>query len=403
MPFSDPVSVLTIVTLQDAYDDGDGTITVANAGNKPVRIIEGASVPEGSVIFEIDFNQYDDIEFRKVNDAVAVGPTLSRFNDLFLRRNQIRGFNTAATTEDVYFANDSDVQLKPADSLSIEGGRMWIYGGKGGPTTNKFGGDVLIVGGDGNNTAVDRGGMVVLETGLLPVGSTSPGPWLGSSQSDISIGIYRARQITIGRTGSDLGTELYGGTTGLTLGTPSSGPHNYKQGSNTWASIDGNGLVVIQGFGASGGLNLNGSTTGLGTTVDAKNGTLTLSKGGSAYLTIGGSGATSIGPGVSATATRLDINTFGLAIYDAGETLIHNIGTATLGWFTAAASPVTRRTSGADLTNNVASGGTDDTIANYTDLTLYSNDSAAIRNNIYQLARKLKQINDGLRAYGLFT
>ncbi len=64
---------------------------------------------------------------------------------------------------------------------------------------------------------------------------------------------------------------------------------------------------------------------------------------------------------------------------------------------------VVKQTSGANLTNNVTSGGTDDTITNWTDLTLYANDSAAIRNAIYQIARKVKQINDGLRAYNLFT
>jgi len=31
------------------------------------------------------------------------------------------------------------------------------------------------------------------------------------------------------------------------------------------------------------------------------------------------------------------------------------------------------------------------------DLTVYANDAAAIRNDIYQLARKLKQVNDALR------
>lgn len=65
--------------------------------------------------------------------------------------------------------------------------------------------------------------------------------------------------------------------------------------------------------------------------------------------------------------------------------------------------PVAQQTSGANLTNNVTSGGTDDTIANFTDLTIYANDAAAIRNDIYQLARKMKQINDGLRSYGWFT
>jgi len=73
----------------------------------------------------------------------------------------------------------------------------------------------------------------------------------------------------------------------------------------------------------------------------------------------------------------------------------------TLSFF--AATAVVKQTSGANLTNNVTSGGTDNTIANFTDLAVYANDAAAIRDDIYQLARKLKQINDGLRSYGLFT
>lgn len=72
-----------------------------------------------------------------------------------------------------------------------------------------------------------------------------------------------------------------------------------------------------------------------------------------------------------------------------------------MGFF--ATEPVAQQTSGANLTNNVTSGGTDDTITNWTDLTVYATDAAAIRNAVYQLSRKLKQINDGLRSYGLFT
>jgi hypothetical protein len=67
------------------------------------------------------------------------------------------------------------------------------------------------------------------------------------------------------------------------------------------------------------------------------------------------------------------------------------------------ATPASAQTSGANLTNNVTSGGTDDIIANYTDLTTYATDAAAIRNNIYQLARKLKITHDALRAFGLLT
>lgn len=72
-----------------------------------------------------------------------------------------------------------------------------------------------------------------------------------------------------------------------------------------------------------------------------------------------------------------------------------------IGFFGAAVQ--TQQASGANLTNNVTAGGSNDVIANYTDLTIYANDSNAIRNDIYQLARKLKQVNDALRVYGLLT
>lgn len=84
-----------------------------------------------------------------------------------------------------------------------------------------------------------------------------------------------------------------------------------------------------------------------------------------------------------------------------GGSEVQRIGNNQLSFFGAAA--VSQQVSGADLTNNVTSGGTDDQIDNWTDLSTYATDAAAIRNAVYQLARKLKQVNDGLRAYNLFT
>lgn len=72
-----------------------------------------------------------------------------------------------------------------------------------------------------------------------------------------------------------------------------------------------------------------------------------------------------------------------------------NANPASVGFWGATAP---QQASGADLTNNVAVGGTDNVVEDLTSL-----DAATIRNNFYQLARKLKQINDGLRAYGLFN
>ncbi len=70
-----------------------------------------------------------------------------------------------------------------------------------------------------------------------------------------------------------------------------------------------------------------------------------------------------------------------------------------LGFFNAA--PVVQQTDGATLTNNVTSGGTTNQIDDFTSLTIYATDAAAIRNNIYQLARKVKILTDALRTLGL--
>ena len=84
-----------------------------------------------------------------------------------------------------------------------------------------------------------------------------------------------------------------------------------------------------------------------------------------------------------------------------GTSVGTKIGTSTtqkLGFFNKA--PVVQQTS-ASLTNNVTAGGSNDVIANFTDLTTYSADAATIRNDIYQLARKLKEVGDALRTLGL--
>ena len=66
-------------------------------------------------------------------------------------------------------------------------------------------------------------------------------------------------------------------------------------------------------------------------------------------------------------------------------------------------TPVAQPASAADLTNSVTAGGTNDTIDDWANLITYATDAAAIRNAVHQLARKLKQVNDGLRDLGLLT
>ncbi len=94
-----------------------------------------------------------------------------------------------------------------------------------------------------------------------------------------------------------------------------------------------------------------------------------------------------------------------LSVYDTAARVALTIeasGSAAMIGFLGAAAAA-QQTGGANVTNNVTSGGTSDTIANYTDLTVYANDATAIRNDIYQLARLVKQDHDALRLYGLLT
>lgn len=79
---------------------------------------------------------------------------------------------------------------------------------------------------------------------------------------------------------------------------------------------------------------------------------------------------------------KIRMNTTGLAFYNA--------------------APVAQPVSAA-LTNNITAGGTNDTFTNWTDLTTYATDAAAIRNAVHQCARAIKRVDDNLRTLGLQT
>jgi hypothetical protein len=103
----------------------------------------------------------------------------------------------------------------------------------------------------------------------------------------------------------------------------------------------------------------------------------------------------------TATGVTFTATTGGITLGAGGNNVKVGAATDLIGFYNK--TPVVQPVDGATLTNNVTAGGTTDTIANYTDLTLYANDSAAIRNNIYQLARKVKILTDNARSLGLAT
>jgi len=172
-------------------------------------------------------------------------------------------------------------------------------------------------------------------------------------------------------------------------------------------AVDANRTQIRESAGAAGSLialDLANNRMGIAT------GALTLNSS----LVVGGIGGIDAGfeINISSVATlqcynrnssvyaNINIDALGIFIRPSGTTKIQANSTG-VGFFTA--TPVAQQVSAANLTNSVTAGGTDDTITNYTDLTSYATDAAAIRNAIYQLAKKLKQVNDSLRLYGLLT
>lgn len=234
----------------------------------------------------------------------------------------------------------------------------------------------LSVAGSGTNTAPTTDGGVFISTGVTGVrlrnswlytwaGGTDPGSTADTGLARNAAAVVEVNNGTAGQWGAlKAGTRDAGTTTitdGLTLDHLSTG-------------------TPAAGFGSAIQINLNSSTTAAQNAV---------------RLTAEWVVATH----ASRTA-RYKLNVYDTASREVlrGEAS----GSAPMIGFLGSAAQL-QQASGANLTNNVASGGTDDTIADFTDLTVYATDAATIRNDIYQLARKLKQVNDALRLYGLLT
>ncbi len=108
-------------------------------------------------------------------------------------------------------------------------------------------------------------------------------------------------------------------------------------------------------------------------------------------------GSTTPNSGAFTTLTSTGITTLASG---AGVAAKLGNATGTLGFF--GATGATKVTQGA-ITNSVTAGGSTGVIANYTDLTTYATDAAAIRNDIYQLALGLSNVVGALRSYGLLV
>lgn len=147
---------------------------------------------------------------------------------------------------------------------------------------------------------------------------------------------------------------------------------------------------------------------------DGTNGSVSVSSGALSLIPAAGQGIL-IGAGVYLAPIVAGGVDLGLGGFEFGNLrllgdIISNtgsgikFGTATtqkIGFLGSA--PVVQQTQGATLTNNITAGGSANTLANFTDLTTYSNSAAAIRNDLYQIGVLLKTVVDALRLYGLLS
>lgn len=190
------------------------------------------------------------------------------------------------------------------------------------------------------------------------------------------------------------GASTLGATTTTTLG--STGNTAIASGAGAVADI-GNATGTIGFFGVT-------AAARPGATADIKDGLALmglLTNGGATPLDLDGgalgAGASTLG---ATTSTTLGSTGNTSLATGAGATAAMGNATGTVGFFGSAGATVV--TQGA-LTNSVTSGGVAGTIANFTDLTVYANDAATIRDDIYQLSLALSTVVSALRSYGLLA
>ena len=174
-------------------------------------------------------------------------------------------------------------------------------------------------------------------------------------------------------------------------------------------NVNSSPLVVRSGKGGPGDATLAGGLGGnivisAGAGGDGSAAQLA-ANGGSVYVNGGSSGFNLGGGAAAGGSVYLDAGTGGTNNGDVviGVTLARSVllggATTKLSFFGAVAA--NQPNAGGSITNSITAGGTADTFVDYTDLSVYATDATAIRNNMYQLAAKVKKIDDALRLLGI--
>ena len=249
----------------------------------------------------------------------------------------------------------------------------------------------------GTNSLTAADGAITQSAGSLTITATAAVLSLDGTGIETS-----ATTIT-----ADAGLAIATTTTGvLSLDSGTTGAINVGTGANaktvTIGNVTGATAVVINT--GSGNLDVNTPTITTSATALTADAALTVTATAAALiLAATGANTVAIHTNGSARLTMADVTATLADAVDlvVGTTTGTKIGTSTaqkLGFWNS--SPVVQQASAA-LTNNVTSGGTTDVIADFTDLAVYANDASTIRDDIYQIARKLKEVGDALRLYGI--
>lgn len=197
----------------------------------------------------------------------------------------------------------------------------------------------------------------------------------------------------------------------LILSQNPGGARNIQLKDVTTVNVNSSPLVFRSGKGGPADVTLAGGLGG-NAAIYAGNGgdgsaTHAAGDGGIVYVNGGNSGTDGGGGGAAGGSVSID---GGVGDTHNGDVYVGNAhtrrvalggGTTVLGFFGAVGTA--QPNAGGTITNSITSGGTADTFVDFTDLATYGNDAATIRNNMYQMAAKLKKMDDALRALGIFV
>ena len=250
-------------------------------------------------------------------------------------------------------------------------------------------GDIAVNGGDITTSSATFN--LVNDATTINLGSTAI-----TRAINIGTNATNVQTINIG-TGAAANIISIGSATGAASLTLQSGTGNIalSGGNSTTYTIGTSsttGTITI-------GQSTDTNTINIGNGATASTKTQTINVGNS---TASG-GITNINIGAASNGTNtITIGKFGggsvNVILGGDDVQIGDNALSDVGFFGTTPQP---KTSVTDITNSVTSGGTANTLSNYTSLTTYSTDAAAIRGNFYQIGLKLNAIIDALQSYGL--